>query len=306
MRVSFFVAAMVMLSACQSLPPAPQVSAVTGEISMGRATVGPLAPGPGRFELSGWGGPDLPVWTYVPIDMAVKDAPIVIVMHGTRRDADRYRDEWTALAQLNGFVVVAPEFSDRDYPTAAGYNLGNVFREEGIDPQPETEWAFSAIEPLFDIVVDILDSSQTDYTIYGHSAGSQFVHRFLLYKPETRARRYIAANAGWYTLADFDETYPYGLAGSGLDAAAMSAAFEKDVIILLGDLDNDPNHPSLRRAPEAMRQGPHRFARGVHFHNRAKAAAEALGVAFNWQVAVVRNARHSNAQMAIGAIDFIE
>lgn len=302
-----FLATLTTLSmtACQSTTPAPSVSAATGAVSLVADEPAPMAPGKGRFVLDDWGGPSIPVWTYVPIGVDPTDLPIVIVMHGTRRDADRYRDEWSALAQVNQFVVAAPEFADADWGRAAGYNLGNVFREEGVDLQPEAEWAFSAIEPVFDAVRTQIGSSQSVYTLYGHSAGSQFVHRFLVYKPDARVKRYIAANAGWYTLPSFEEAYPYGLKGGEVTEDQLKIALGKDVVVLLGTLDNDPNHSSLRRAPEAMRQGPHRFARGITFYNVAKAQADALGVEFSWRVATVENAVHSNGQMALGAVPFI-
>ena len=299
------LSAMVWLAGCQSLPPAPEVSAATGRATLVAEAPAPMAPERGRFILTDWGGPDIPVWTYVPIGIDVTTVPIVIVMHGTGRDAERYRDEWRAAAQLEGFVVAVPEFSDRDWETAAGYNLGNIFREEGIDLQPEARWAFSAIEPVFDVVRDQLDSTQTEYVLYGHSAGSQFVHRFLFYKPEARVSRYIAANAGWYTMPLYRERYPYGLDGSQVPRANLLDALQEDVVILLGTLDNDPNHRSLRRAPEAMLQGPHRFARGITFYQAGKSAAEALGVPFNWQVATVEGAVHANGQMVFGAVPFI-
>ena len=293
------------LAACQSTSPAPEVSAATGRVTLVADAPAPMAPDRGRFVLSDWGGPDIPVWTYVPIGIDASDVPIVIVMHGTGRDADRYRDEWRAAAQLEGFVVAAPEFSDRDWETAAGYNLGNVFREEGVDLQPEAEWAFSAIEQVFDAVRAQLNGTQTDYILYGHSAGSQFVHRFLFYKPDARVNRYIAANAGWYTMPLYTERYPYGLEGSEVPEANLRNALQEDVVILLGTLDNDPNHRSLRRAPEAMRQGPHRFARGIAFHQAGKSVAETHGVPFNWRVATVEGAVHANGQMIFGAVPFI-
>lgn len=241
----------------------------------------------------------LPVWYHIPQNIDPKTAPIVIIMHGTNRDADRYRDEWRPLADENGFLLIVPEFSRKDWPGARGYNLGDVQSEDG--PNPQSMWAYSQIEPLFDIMRASVKGRQAGYAIYGHSAGSQFVHRFIFHNPDSRAEQVISANAGWYTLPDFDETWPYGLAGSFVTEASLEAALEAPVIILLGDQDNDPNHKSLRRTEEAMRQGPHRLARGHTFYDMAKAEAEARGLDFGWRLQIVEGARHSNAQMSKAA-----
>jgi len=226
-------------------------------------------------------------------------------MHGTNRDGGRYRDDWVKIAQKNKIIIIAPTFSKKKFPKSSGYNLGNVF-DKRHQRNEESLWAFSAIEPLFDTVVQALGGNQKEYTIYGHSAGSQFVHRYLFYKPNARVKRYIPANAGWYTLADMSEPYPYGLLGAEVSEENLKAALQKDVIVLLGENDKDSNHKHLRRTPEAQRQGPHRLARGITFYKNAESQAKKLGVPFNWKVVVVPGAAHSNAQMLIGAVDFIE
>lgn len=295
------------IAACGNLSdPASRLSAASHEVSTPWGAVPPLAEGKGRFVLTDWGGPPVPVWTYVPTQSEVARLPIVVVMHGTGRDADRYRNEWAAVAQLNRFIVLAPEFSKRRFPDTEGYNLGNVFKRDLTERNPEESWAFSALEPLFGSVVRFLGSVQDTYTLFGHSAGSQFVHRFLLYKPGARVDRYIAANAGWYTMLDFDTPYPYGLAEAGIDVEVLKTAFGRDVVVLLGNLDNDPAHPSLRRTPEAMMQGPHRYARGQAYFESAGKAAQALGVPFNWRLEVVEYAKHSNGEMAIAAAALIQ
>ena len=38
--------------------------------------------------------------------------------------------------------------------------------------------------------------------MFGHSAGGQFVHRFVQFKPNSRVNYAISANAGWYTVPD--------------------------------------------------------------------------------------------------------
>lgn len=241
----------------------------------------------------------VPVWYHVPEAADRKRAPIVIIMHGTNRDADRYRDEWRPLADRHGFILIVPEFSRADWPGSRGYNLGNVGSAD--QPKPRELWAYSQIEPVFDSMKRTLGNNRQGYGIYGHSAGSQFVHRFIFHIPNNRAERIISANAGWYTLPDFDEPWPYGLEGSVVSEAEIDAALEDPITVLLGDQDNDPNHESLRRTPEAMRQGPHRFARGHYFYDLARERAAAHDLDFGWRLQIVEGARHSNAQMSKAA-----
>lgn len=283
-------------------PPVWAGEAALVSVDGGKA---PLATGQSSFMLSGWGGPDLPVLAYVPYSVEPSAAPILIMMHGARRRPGRYLDEWKDLAKKHRFIVVAPHFTREAYPGSRSYNLGNRETADGA-PQDEAVWSFSAIEPLFDAVTARLGSAQTRYHLYGHSAGSQFVHRFLYFKPDARVKRYYAANAGWYTAPDFTEAYPYGLQGSGIDEQAMRGVFGKDVVVLLGDADTDTTADSLRTTPEAMRQGPHRYARGLYFFRYARAQAEALDAPFNWRIGIVEGVAHSNAGMAAAAAPMID
>lgn len=257
------------------------------------------------YNFSDWAGPDIPVWTYFPKETDLTQAPILFVMHGNGRNSQSYMSAWMPLADEKGVILIAPNFSRETFPGSRRYNLGYVFETDG-QKRDEAEWSFSAIEPIFDQIVEKLSSRQTHYTIYGHSAGSQFVHRFLYFKPDARIKRVLAANAGWYTLPDFQEAFPYGLQDSGLSAAALKHALETPVVILLGDKDIDAQHRSLRRTPEAMQQGVHRFARGQTFYRAGQEAASALNTPFNWRIEIVPDVAHSNAGMARAAIAFVE
>ena len=259
--------------------------------------------GAGAFLFKDWDGPALPVFFHVP-ENADADSPILMVAHGTRRNGQDYRDQWAGLSESGGFIVIAPQFGAADFPGSAGYNLGRVF--DGDATRPEAQWAFSAIDPLFEAVRDALGSNRTGYTLYGHSAGSQFTHRHLFWSADSLAERHIAANAGWYTMPDWDIEFPYGLGGSGVDEAQMIEALQRDVVILLGSEDDDPDHASLRRTRQAMTQGPHRFARGQAFFEAARAQAEMLSTPFGWRLEVVDGAGHSNEQMAAGAARYVE
>jgi hypothetical protein len=258
-----------------------------------------------QFEFADWPGPAVPVRLYVPAT-ATADTPIVIVMHGASRDAERYYNDWRPEAAHRGFIVAVPYFSRDDFPSSARYNLGHVFDPGDGHRRPEAQWTFAAIEPLFDAVVDRLNGRQARYTLFGHSAGSQFVHRFLYYVPDNRANRAIAANAGWYTMPDFGVQYPYGLAGAGVPEDVLAGYFARDLVVLLGDADTLRDDEDLRKSPEAELQGRHRYDRGHTFYRVAQARAEAMGVDFNWRLVTVPGAGHSNAAMTPAAALLVE
>lgn len=258
------------------------------------------------FAFKQWAGPSINVWAYKP-SAYNGQSKILIVMHGTNRDADRYRDEWTKHAEKNNILLIVPQFTKEDFPKAIGYNLGNVFVASSNYTQtnPANEWAYSVIEPLFDFVKSKYQSSQSTYNIYGHSAGSQFVHRFIFFVPEARVAKIITANAGWYTAPDFSINFPYGLNNTPVSEENLKQALQKPVTILLGEADKDPNHKSLRRAKEAMLQGPHRFARGHHFYASAQQTAKALNIQTQWELITVPKVGHKNGLMADAAIEIL-
>jgi gamma-glutamyltranspeptidase/glutathione hydrolase len=269
----------------------------------GQVTIAGVA-GESSYEFSGWAGPPINVRLFVPANVA-PDTPVVVVMHGWSREAQRYYDDWRAPGEEKGFIVVVPHFPQEEFPTANDYNQGHVFDADTGEIRQKQDWTFSAIEALFDDVVARIGGSQAHYTLYGHSAGSQFVHRFLYYMPEARVKRFIAANAGWYTMPDFDTEYPYGLEGAAISEEQLVAALEKDVILMLGREDLDSTDPNLRNTPEAKQQGTNRFARGLKMFAAAQKAADGLGIELQWQLRIVDDAGHDNSQIAPAAATLI-
>lgn len=276
------------------------------EVAIDMEHVRAIKPGLNHLYFEGWAENRLPVWVYVPASVDAREAPILFMMHGAKRGAARYLSEWDQIAERQGFIIVAPEFTRDAFPGSAGYNLGNRIPRRSETVIEEASWTFSAIEPLFDHVVERLSGSQKDYSIYGHSAGSQFTHRFMYFKPEARAKRFLAANAGWYTFPDLETDYPVGLGGLKLSDDDLKRFLEKDLIILIGDQDNDPTHESLKRDDGVDQQGPHRFARGQNFFEKGRAEAERVGARFGWRLRIVEGVAHSNGGMAAAAADLVE
>lgn len=261
--------------------------------------------GKGKFQFDlPFGNTDesIPIYYHIPKG-AGADTQVLFVMHGTNRDADRYRDEWSDYAERFGIIVVAPQFSKAQFPRANGYNLGNVFTSEDGDWQGLVRSPFAVIEPLFDTFRAKFGVGRDKYYMYGHSAGSQFVHRFIFMVPDARLEKAISANAGWYTMPDLTVQWPYGLRGTGLADSDLKKLLAAPLVVLLGEEDNDPTHSSLRTSPEANAQGAYRLERGQVFFEYGEKVA--VPGEFGWQIGRVPGAGHKNSQMAPAAVKII-
>ena len=261
-----------------------------------------LDAGSGSFVFSdphGNKGKPITVWYYKP-EESDANIPVVFVMHGVKRNGQEYRDSWVEHAEREKFVLLVPKFSKEYYPGSKQYNLGNMFSSSG-KPIAKSKWTYTAIEHIFDYVKDIAGLEAESYSIYGHSAGAQFVHRMVLFVPEARINTAICANAGCYTMPTNRFEFPYGLKKSRTSVGKLKGAFGKNLIILLGDKDTDENHKYLRKTPEAMAQGRHRFERGKNFFETAKRQAVRLQTPLNWKLKTVKGVGHSNSKMAKAA-----
>jgi pimeloyl-ACP methyl ester carboxylesterase len=217
------------------------------------------------------------------------------------RNGEQYRNAWIAPAEEHGLVVVVPEFSAEHYPGADQYNLGRVFGPDGARRDPSA-WSYSQIEPIFQDARARLGLNRERFHLYGHSAGSQFAHRYLLFLPDAPVDRIVLANAGWYTVPDPAVPWPYGLGASDGEPVATEAQVRsllgRDVVVLLGDQDIDPQDSGLRNTSGAVAQGPHRFDRGHHYFARTRELAGTLQVVSPWQLDTVAGVGHSNGRMA--------
>ena len=245
----------------------------------------------------------IPVWYYMPSKFSA-NSPILFVISGYYRDGKKYMEPWKNFAERNGVLLLAPEFPHKYFPGARGFHLGNIYDKDG-KRVPEEKWTFTSIEHIFDCIKESTGNRSPRYYIYGHSAGGQFVHRFVIFKPDARVKKAIAANAGWYTVPDFNQVFPYGLYNSPANEEGLKKSFGIELVILLGDKDNDPDHKLLKRTRKANLQGLHRFARGQYFYETAKKEANRLRTNFNWTLEIVRGAGHSNREMQRGAESLI-
>lgn len=256
-----------------------------------------------RMTVDDWGGNPIPIWLLNP-PSAGPDAPVMFVMHGVGRDADRYMAEWVELATAEGLVIIVPEFTRAAFPGTRAYNFGNVLTRDG-KPRPRPEWSYSAIDAIFSRVAAAEKLNAEKYILFGHSAGAQFVHRFVLMGGSPKMSRAVSANSGSYTWPIGPNGWPFGVSDLPEGLWQPESAFAAPMLVIQGTADNDPDYPSLPRQPEAMAQGPHRLARGKAFFAAAQEGAKAAGVPFNWSCALVPDVGHDNGGMAPYALKLL-
>jgi poly(3-hydroxybutyrate) depolymerase len=235
------------------------------------------------------------VWTWIPRAFT-PDSPILVVLHGAKRNGDAYRDAWAPLAERYGAMLAAPEFDSRGFPTPRQYEVGNM-RDRDRRPLPPEEWTYAIIDGVFTQLAAMTDSRRRGYRLFGHSAGAQLVHRMLTFSPESPVERAVAANAGCYTLPTADERFPYGL-GDMARHADLDRLLATPLTILLGEDDRDPEAAMLLKSPEAMRQGAHRLARGLTYFAAGERLAAERGVTFAWRLVTIPGVGHSNKKLA--------
>lgn len=245
---------------------------------------------------------------FVPTNKA-SDSEVLVVLHGLNRNAVVFRNTMQDIAEERNAILIVPEFSEERFPGASGFNFGNVYTN-GNNPtfgglNLETDWSFSIIEPLFDYVVTQLQLNISSYKMYGHSAGAQFVHRFLLFKPNNRCEKFLVSASGWYTLVDNEIPFPYGLDNSILFGRDLSHAYRANVIVQVGENDNDPNDPTLRNNEFTLQQGAHRKERAEFYYNFHQEQAGIENSEFNWEFVIVPNANHDIEPASINAANLL-
>lgn len=267
-----------------------------------------LLQGAGSFSIQEQAGVNedpMNIFYYRPVAWN-KDQPVVVVFHGLKRDAEKYRDDWIRYAEQYDLLVICPEFSEEKFPGVRYYNTGNISDtdDETGRIQPKDKWVFAAIDDVIKETGKRTGVSAANITLFAHSAGAQMLHRYILFDGSAKVRRFIPANAGWYTMPDRSVDFPYGIKNVPVDERSLQKAFAAPVTILLGGADTQRSK-ILRKTSLADAQGMNRLDRGNRFFSMAKQQAEELGTAFNWQVEIVPGVGHNDTLMAGAAAKLI-
>jgi poly(3-hydroxybutyrate) depolymerase len=236
-------------------------------------------------------GAPMVVFTYRPAGCS--DPSLLLVFHGIARNARTYRDDARALADRLCLLVVAPLFDRQAFP-GWRYQRGGIVK--GAAVQDARDFTGRLVLDLVDWVRR-QEGRPIAYSLFGHSAGGQFVDRLAAFVP-SEARRIVVANAGSYVFPSLEIDAPFGL-GKVYSAAEGEAALrrylEQPLTIYLGQ--GDTRDDERNDYPEALAQGASRYQRGVNVFNAAKTLAQTRGWQFNWRLVELPGVGHDARKM---------
>ena len=127
------------------------------------------------------------------------DSPLLVLVHGISRNARELVSDLADTAERLGVIILAPVFSD--------YRYGDYQR---LGRRGRGARADRALQRLVRQASAELRLISSKFYLYGHSGGAQFAHRYAMAYPQDVAALGLSA-AGWYTLPDTDQPYPYGI-----------------------------------------------------------------------------------------------
>jgi hypothetical protein len=215
------------------------------------------------------------------------DSPIFFILHGGGRQAEEIMHVSAVSAETFNFLLVVPEYSFKLFPTNEEYNYGNARKKQ------KELWTYFVNDRIFQFVKGLTKSRQEKYYLFGHSAGSQLVHRQIMVGASNFVEKAFAANAGEYAMPTFGETsFPWSMSGLDLSRKDLKRLFSFDLYVLLGEKDviQDKYFP---RGDFFDKQGSNRFERGKNFYKIGKNEAGRLGLDFNWKLVTVLHVGHS-------------
>lgn len=246
----------------------------------------------------------LKVVYHVPSKGGLDHMPIIFVLQGADRGHDYLLKGWRARAEKEGFVVFIPQFDKDPYPLSAYQEVGimdakhsRLTARDSITPQ--------LIDHLFLHVRQRLGSQRSTYRLYGHSAGGQFVQRFMLFHDSPYVDRAVIGSPGWYTFPDREQSFSYGIKNVPyVDDVRLRRYFAKDIIVQLAEGDT-VREWFLRKTPEADRQGRNRLDRGRTFYDYCRRLCLRRGWPFRWRLVEEPGLGHQSVEMGMRAVPYL-
>ncbi|MDB3996418.1 hypothetical protein N9458_00120 [Gammaproteobacteria bacterium] len=234
-----------------------------------------------------WDKPDVEIFYIAPEEIN-KDTKVIFVIHGNKRNAEDYLSAWVPHVLNKNVIVVAPQFNKKDFRY---FFLLEMAESSGKINTNKNEYINHSISLFFNYIKSKFSLSTQTYRMFGHSAGAQFTHRYMLLSRDNRISNSVIANAGWYTFITDDE-FPYGIKNSPISISNERIKwfmFNK-VNLLIGS--DDLGFQSVNSSKGANRQGLTRVDRAANYFDSLVINAENRGYALRWNYRVLDRVGH--------------
>ena len=219
------------------------------------------------------GSVSLEVFTYRPADC--RPTALLVVIHGSLRDPDNYRNYVRIAADRWCLLVVAPRFDADRFPSGR-YGFCNIPDETG-----------QLLVRLVDWVRERERTPGLPYIVLGHSAGGGAASCFAGFTAN-QAKAIVIANPAGLLSPSRDIPVPFGFKGTGNDRM-LQRYLAAPIVLLVGDGDTVTER------------------HGTEIYMAAQAAAEANHWPFDWTLEEARGVGHWAGEMLVSpeAIDVL-
>ena len=234
-----------------------------------------------------WDKPDVEIFYITPEEIN-EDTKVLFVIHGNSRNAEDYLSAWIPHIKNKNVIVAAPQFNKANF---SNFFLLEMAESSGNVNKDKSKYINNSISLFFNYIKSKFSLNIETYSMFGHSAGAQFTHRYMLLSKDKRISNAVVANAGWYTFIS-NADFPYGIKSSPIIISDEHLRWfmSNKVNLLIGS--EDIGSKSLNSSKGAKLQGITRVDRANSYFNSLITKAEDSNYALRWNYRVLDNVDH--------------
>ena len=239
-----------------------------------------------------WDKPDVEI-LYITPNAINEDTEVIFVIHGNSRNADDYLSAWIPLVQNKNVIIAAPNFDKKNFRY---FFLLESAESNGTINERSDSYINKSISLFFNYFKSRFALNANTYKMFGHSAGAQFTHRYMLLSNDQRISDTVIANAGWYTFLN-GEQYPYGIKDTPIEISSSHIRWfmSNKTSLLIGSIDTNLN--KVNSSAGAQKQGITRVDRADNYFKSLIDIADKKEIPFRWSYKVINDVGHDYQKM---------
>ena len=239
-----------------------------------------------------WDKPDVEI-LYITPNAINEDTEVIFVIHGNSRNADDYLSAWIPLVQNKNVIIAAPNFDKKNFRY---FFLLESAESNGTINERSDSYINTSISLFFNYFKSRFALNANTYKMFGHSAGAQFTHRYMLLSNDQRISDTVIANAGWYTFLN-GEQYPYGIKDTPIEISSSHIRWfmSNKTSLLIGSIDTSLKN--VNSSAGAQKQGITRVDRADNYFKSLIDISDKKEIPFRWSYKVINNVGHDYQKM---------